>query len=159
MPLLRKTFILSSIFPSVLLSYSNQYASRSSTDFVQPHSFMYLFNSVFISAFPTRHNWNSFLKNGSIFSIGILNSSEKRWLKYLSLRMIIPSVSKITAFIVFFIKLVPAKFRKQNFLSVVLYPGFYIRNYILRQLIYWKPTQIITFIRFHYFRFAFPFGC
>ena len=92
--------MLPSILSSVLLSYSNQYASRSSTDFFQPHSFMYLANSIFISAFPTRHNWNSFLKNGSIFSIGIPNLSEKRWLKYRSLRMIIPSVSKITAFII-----------------------------------------------------------
>ncbi len=56
-------------------------------------------------------------------------------------------------------KSAPAEFRKQNFLSIILYSGFYIGNYILRQLVYRKPTQIIAFVRFHNFRFAVPLGC
>src|SRR3989344_1429175 len=57
------------------------------------------------------------------------------------------------------INLAPTKFRKRDFVFVVFYSGLYIWNYILRQLVYWKPTQIIAFIRFHYFRFAFPLDC
>src|SRR3989344_4971983 len=100
MPLSLKTFILSSIFLSRLLSCSNQNKSKSSTDFFQFHLSRYLASSCFKSAFPTRHSWNSFLKNGSTFSTGTPNSCEKRWLKYISRRTTIPSVSNMTVFII-----------------------------------------------------------
>mgnify|MGYP001614301769 CR=1 FL=1 len=57
------------------------------------------------------------------------------------------------------IKLTPAKFRKRNFISIILHTRFYIRNYILRQLVYGKPTQIVAFVRLHNFGLTLPFSC